>query len=94
MQKQKVEKDPSFHDDRKGKGPKTVSMASDCAFSKESNATGSKVLLADSYELNNHPMSLLASDSAVAAGKKEKEIISGGDTYFSGSRFCNPDGVG
>ncbi|XP_057422902.1 uncharacterized protein LOC130716887 [Lotus japonicus] len=96
LQKQKVERGPTFHDDRKGKGPKTVSksMASDCAFSKESNATGSKVLLADSYELNNHPMSLLASDSAVAAGKKEKEIISGGDTYFSGSRFCNPDGVG
>ncbi|XP_057446837.1 uncharacterized protein LOC130738716 isoform X2 [Lotus japonicus] len=94
LQKQKVEKDPSFHDDRKGKGPKTVSMASDCAFSKESNAIGSKVLPADAYVLNNPPMSLLASDSAVTALKKEKGTISGGDSYFSGSRFCNPDVVG
>ncbi|XP_057449680.1 uncharacterized protein LOC130740958 isoform X2 [Lotus japonicus] len=92
LQKQKVERNPAFHDDRKGKGPIAVSksMTSESAFLEESNATGSKVVLADAYELSNSPMPLLASDSTVTTEKSEKETNSGAETLADGLELNNP----
>lgn len=93
--KQKVERNPAFHEDRKGKGPSLVSksMSFNGVISEESNAYCSEVLLPDAYELHNRAMCLLASDSGVTAENSKKETISSGDTLFSGSSFHNLDVV-
>lgn len=94
LQKQEVERNPAVHDDRKGKGHRTVasSMPFNSVISRKSNAACSGVLLANADdELQNPALCLPASSSGVTADKSEIETVSTGETLFSGPIFCNLD---